>query len=415
MERLTSAQRLGPASLAECEKIDTLMLHDWLEDIAPDAFGDRCRPKMVYTGRHFQLDLPFETIPTEGGCDTGMMPGMIYRRVKDGRYEPLEEIPESDDLFEDFNEPSSLRYGRSEDENEPVFRPLTITGERFDSIAGLDEAKDLMYNHLMLPMKHPELFDRFGLETSTGVLLYGPPGTGKTMLARAVASEMDAKFYSIKSSDIRSCWVGASERNLRVLFETARQDERAVIFFDDFDSLGRRRGNSGEPWQSDLINELLVQMQGVERHKGCIMVLAATNRPWDVDSALKRSGRFTARIYVGLPGFEAREKMIRDRIEGIPYAVDLDIGYVARMTEGYNGADVDEVCRTAKMHRVLMMDSGSKTDRLTQEDFDYALSKVYTSVSKKDLREMDMYRRTGQDPREEEYVSKNDDKIEGYS
>ena len=415
LESLSGVERVGPFSLSECNRIDNLVLRDSLEEISPDAFGELCKPKKLYIERHFNLDLPFGFVDADGNDAEEPMPGFVYRRRKDGKYEPLEEIPPRDSPFDEFEEASRIRYGYGEEEDPPRYRPISITGEGFDKIAGLDEAKDLMYCNLILPAKQPEIFDRFELNTCPGVLLYGPPGTGKTMLARAVASEANAKFYSIKSSDIRDCWVGGSEKNLRALFETARRDERAVIFFDDFDSLGRQRGYAAEPWQSDLINELLVQMQGVERHKGNVMVLAATNRPWDVDSALKRSGRFTARIYVGLPDRAARERIIRNRIEGIPHAVELDLAHVATMTEGYNGADVDEVCRTAKMHRVVMIDSGSKTDRITQDDFDYALSKVFTSVSERDMKEMENYRRTGYGPGEgEEYVPKKD-KLEGYS
>lgn len=410
VEKLDGVERMGTSCLAECYMIDALVLQDTLEDIAPDAFGDRCRPKRLFVERHFDLDLPFEFCRDDD--EEGLMPGFIYRRMKDGRYEALEPLPPREHPFDEFEEPSRLSYEVGMEDDEMQFRPITVNGEGFDRIAGLEEAKELMYRNLILPAKHPELFDRFELETCSGVLLYGPPGTGKTMLARAVASEVDAKFYNIKSTDIRDCYVGESEKNLRRLFATTRRDERAVIFFDDFDSLGRMRGHDGEPWQSDLINELLVEMQGVERHKGNIMVLAATNRPWDIDSALKRSGRFTAHIYVGLPNREARETIIRKRIGSIPHAVDLDLGYVASKTEGYNGADVEEVCRTAKMHRVCMMDSGSTTDRITSEDFEYALSKVYSSVSKKDMKDMETYRRTGT-LTEEEYVPK-DDKPEGY-
>ena len=416
LERLTGVERLEPGCLADCDKIDALVLHDCIEDIAPDAFGDLCRPKKLYIDKNFDCDLPFSFWAAEDGGRGEMETGNIYRRRKDGTYEKIDVIPPHEDPFGEFCGPERIAYGDdSLDVEDMDFRPVSVAGACFDSIAGLEDAKALMYQNLVLPAKHPDLFDRFDLETTSGVLLYGPPGTGKTMLARAVASEMDAKFYSVKSTDIRSCWVGNSEKNIRRLFETAREDQRAVIFFDDFDSLGRSRGTHGEPWQSDLIDEILVQMQGVERHKGNLMVLAATNRPWDIDSALKRSGRFTNQIYVGLPNVDAREKIIRNRISGVPHAVELDLRDVAIRTEGYNGADVEEVCRTAKMHRILQMDSGSTTDRITAEDFEYALSSVYSSVSKKDVRDMENYRRTGGDPDAEEYVPDKKDSVPGYS
>ena len=311
-----------------------------------------------------------------------------------------------EDWLEDLSYPQFNVLG--DDDSEPQgFRPVKVTDTRFSDIAGLEDAKELMYNNLILPAKHPELFDRFDMEGNTGVLLYGPPGTGKTMLARAVASEMDAKFYSIKSTDIRNCYVGKSEENIRELFETARNDGKAVIFFDDFDSLGRARGNSSEPWQSDLIDEILVQMQGIEKHSGRLMVLAATNRPWEIDSALMRSGRFSTHIHVGLPGPEAREKIISNRLSRIPHSDDIDIKVLARMTDGYNAADVEEVCRTAKMRRISQIDSGEGANEVTTEDFDFALSRVHSSVSRKDLQDIEEYRETGCTPGSEVYKTKD--------
>ncbi len=296
--------------------------------------------------------------------------------------------------------------GRDED-NGRGFRPMKVADTRFHDIAGLEEAKEQMYASLILPSKHPELFDRYGLEGNTGVLLYGPPGTGKTMLARAVASETDAKFYSVNPTDIRNAYVGRSEKNIRELFETAREDEKAVIFFDDFDSLGRSRGNSSEPWQTDMIDEILVQMQGIEEHNGKLMVLAATNRPWEIDSALMRSGRFSTHIHVGLPNREARETILRNSISKIPHAEDIDLAYVAVKTEGFNAADVEEVCRTAKMHRIQIIDSGSDVQDLCMEDLEFALSRVHSSVSSKDLKDIESYMATGSSPDSGNYFKKD--------
>ena len=411
--QLRGVEVLAPYCMAECSLVDAIYFHDSLEEVSQDAFGEGCRPKKLHIDRHFCCELPFEFI---GADDDGIsIRGKVFRRTKDGKYEFLDILPPLEHPFEEYETESVLIYGKDTEDEPDGFRPVNVTGASFDEIAGLDEAKETIYRHMVLPAKHPDLFDRFDLEASTGMLLYGPPGTGKTMLARAVASEIDAKFYSIKSTDIRNCFVGASEENIRVLFETARKDERAVIFFDDFDSLGRTRGNRGEPWQSDLIDEILVQMQGVERHKGNLMVLAATNRPWEIDSALMRSGRFGTHVYVELPNIDAREKIIRNRISKVPHSESVDFRYIASRTDGYNGADVEEVCKTAKMRRIHLIDSGDPVKEITPEDFEYALSRVYSSVSKKDLREIENYRRTGGDPDSEEYVPENKDSVPGYS
>ena len=410
--RLMGVENLAPSCMAECRNIDAIHLHDCLESVAPDAFGETCRPKKVYVDTNFDCGLPFgismDDLDVDPHCG-----GAIFRRKRDGKYEFIGVMPPSEERVDEFDEPSVLMYGDREAE-ESQFRPVKVDDTGFGDIAGLEDAKDAIYRSLILPAKNPDLFDRFGLETSTGVLLYGPPGTGKTMLARAVASEVDAKFYSIKSSDIRDCYVGESEENIRKLFETARNDKRAVIFFDDFDSLGRSRGNGHEPWQSDLIDELLVQMQGIEKHHGSLIVLAATNRPWEIDSALMRSGRFSTHIHVGLPNTDAREIIIRNSVSNVPLADDVDMGYVASKTEGYNGADVEEMCKAAKMRRICLIDAGDSTERITASDFEYALSTVHSSVSRKDLREIEKYRRTGGDPDSEEDYVPAEGRLPGY-
>ena len=413
---LRGVEVLAPGCLSESNNLSSIYFHDALEEVSPDAFGTVCRPKKLFIDRNFECTLPFGFLSKKGEpLEDRAVPGHVFRRQSDGTYRS---IGKCRDVYQPFDEMMSARermfYGVESEET--AFRPLKVTDTTFGDIAGLEDAKDLMYKHLILPSKHPELFERFDMEASTGVLLYGPPGTGKTMLARAVASEMDAKFYSIKSTDIRNCYVGESENNIKSLFETARKGGKSVIFFDDFDSIGRERGNSSEPWQSDLIDEILVQMQGLEKHNGNLMVLAATNRPWDIDSALLRSGRFSTLIHVGLPNREAREQIVRHRMGGIPHSKDLDFQCIAERTEGYNAADVEELCTAAKLRRISLMDSGESTDEITSEDFEFALSRVHSSVSQRDLRDIENYRRTGNGPGREDgtYVPK-DDKIDGYN
>ena len=391
---LVGIRRLETHCLAECRYLDMLKLHNCLEFVAEDAFGEECRPKKLDVDTGFDCKVPFRLVDSDDLSDCRNIGGKVYLRGRNGEYRQIAVREQPEDPFSEYEEPDFEMIGR-DDPAEMKFKPVKVTDTGFDDIAGLDYAKDMMYRHLILPAKHPELFEKFDLEGNTGILLYGPPGTGKTMLARAVASEMDAKFYSIKSTDIRNCYVGESENNIRRLFETARQDTKAVIFFDDFDSLGRARGNNGEPWQSDLIDEILVQMQGIEKNSNNLMVLAATNRPWEIDSALMRSGRFSTHIHVGLPNNKARETIICSRMSKVPHADDLDICSLVSRTEGYNAADVDEMCKTAKMHRVVMMDSGDNVSVVTMDDFEYALSKVHSSVSKKDLRDIEEYMRSG--------------------
>ncbi len=405
--------RLGPCCFADCDSLFELTLHNCIESISMDAFGKGCRPKKLIVEKDIECPIPFTLTDWKGKkMREGKEGGYLYRHEEGDIYSALGKWREPSIHSDDLDDIRRIAYNDDDEVN--VFRPIKVTDTSFDDIAGLEDAKELIYRHLILPSKHPDLFKRFDLDAGTGVLLYGPPGTGKTMLARAIASEIDAKFYSIKTTDIRDCFVGNSEKNIRALFEAARKNSRAVIFFDDFDSLGRGRGNSSEPWQSDLIDELLLQMQGIERYSSRLIVLAATNRPWEIDSALMRSGRFSTHIHVGLPNAQAREKILRNRLSRIPHRDDIDFGSFANMTEGYNAADIEEVCKTAKMRRISLIDSGDKDCEVRSEDVDYALTIVHSSVSRKDLDEIEQYRRFGNlIDNDEIYIPKEDRPI-GY-
>ena len=195
------------------------------------------------------------------------------------------------------------------DPKNPVFskyRPVMETGVTFADIAGLEDVKEAIRELIITPFRRADLYKRFGMETGGGVLLYGPPGTGKTMLAQAIATEVDAAFFSVKGSDLISKYVGESEQNVKKLFKAARSLPVSVIFFDEFEVIGRARGNDLQPWSDKLLSELLAQMQGFEKSEGTLLVLAATNMPWTIDSALLRPGRFNRKIYVSLPDSPAR-------------------------------------------------------------------------------------------------------------
>ena len=203
-----------------------------------------------------------------------------------------------------------ISMAQSFDPKNPVFskyRPVMETGVTFADIAGLEDVKEAIRELIITPFRRADLYKRFGMETGGGVLLYGPPGTGKTMLAQAIATEVDAAFFSVKGSDLISKYVGESEQNVKKLFKAARSLPVSVIFFDEFEVIGRARGNDLQPWSDKLLSELLAQMQGFEKSEGTLLVLAATNMPWTIDSALLRPGRFNRKIYVSLPDPEARE------------------------------------------------------------------------------------------------------------
>ncbi|TRM65144.1 AAA-domain-containing protein [Schizophyllum amplum] len=221
---------------------------------------------------------------------------------------------------------------------------------KWDDVAGLDGAKAALKEAVILPIKFPHLFT--GKRTPwRGILLYGPPGTGKSYLAKAVATEAKSTFFSVSSSDLVSKWQGDSERLVKQLFQLARESKPAIIFIDEIDSLAGSR-NEGESEGSRRIKtEFLVQMNGVGHDDTGVLVLGATNIPWQLDNAIKR--RFEKRIYIPLPGPEARRHMFQLNVGTTPCQLSqADYRLLAEKTEGYSGSDISIVVRDALMQPV---------------------------------------------------------------
>ncbi|KAL1703504.1 P-loop containing nucleoside triphosphate hydrolase protein [Schizophyllum commune] len=221
---------------------------------------------------------------------------------------------------------------------------------RWDDVAGLDGAKAALKEAVILPIKFPHLF--VGKRTPwRGILLYGPPGTGKSYLAKAVATEAKSTFFSVSSSDLVSKWQGDSERLVKQLFQLARESKPAIIFIDEIDSLAGSR-NEGESEGSRRIKtEFLVQMNGVGHDDTGVLVLGATNIPWQLDNAIKR--RFEKRIYIPLPGAEARRQMFQLNVGTTPCQLTAaDYKLLADKTDGYSGSDISIVVRDALMQPV---------------------------------------------------------------
>ena len=259
------------------------------------------------------------------------------------------------------------------------FETADIPTDTFDDVIGLDEAKEAIRIKMIYPMDHGELYAALGKKAGGGVLLYGPPGTGKTMLARAAANEAKAAFFSVKCSDIVSKWVGESEKNIAALFEAARKRDRAVIFFDELDSLFYKRG--GDVHNDRRVNELLQQIDGFSGAKAGLTVLGATNNPEAVDDAAMRSGRFSQKIYIPLPDASARKKMIAVRLAKTRVDGEIDIDYIVSRTDGFSGADVAELIDRATDEPLRRSLSSGKVDGLTMLDVRSALEKVKPSVS----------------------------------
>lgn len=266
---------------------------------------------------------------------------------------------------------------------------------RFDQVAGLHDVKEAINLRVIYPFRHPDVAERFHKSAGGGMLLYGPPGTGKTMIAKAVATELDAQFLNVKSSNIMSQWVGVAERNLARLFEIARRYPISVVFLDETEALvGKRGGHSTV--MNRVIPEFLSQVDGLDPKQNCILLLGATNRPWDMDEAALRTGRFGEKFYVGLPDVASREQILHFNLDGIPAAADVDLAALARDLDGYSGADIAGVANKATDYPWLRQIRSGADAVVTREDLDAARRGVSPSVTSAMLEKYRRFRDGGQ-------------------
>eukprot|EP00485_Elphidium_margaritaceum_P003959 CAMPEP_0202686566 /NCGR_PEP_ID=MMETSP1385-20130828/2315_1 /ASSEMBLY_ACC=CAM_ASM_000861 /TAXON_ID=933848 /ORGANISM="Elphidium margaritaceum" /LENGTH=426 /DNA_ID=CAMNT_0049341167 /DNA_START=42 /DNA_END=1318 /DNA_ORIENTATION=- len=229
---------------------------------------------------------------------------------------------------------------------------------KWDDVAGLETAKSLLKEAVILPIKFPQLFQG-KRKPWAGILLYGPPGTGKSYLAKAVATEANnSTFFSVSSSDLVSKYVGESEKLVKNLFEMARDQKPSIIFIDEVDSLASKRGDNEQDNTRRIKTEFLVQMQGVGKDTRGVLTLGATNCPWDLDPAIRR--RFTKRVYIPLPEKEARQVMFKIHIGTTPNSLtDKDYVVLADKTDGFSGSDISAVVQDALMEPVRTMQTAT--------------------------------------------------------
>jgi transitional endoplasmic reticulum ATPase len=211
----------------------------------------------------------------------------------------------------------------------------------------MEAAKQALREAVELPLTRPDIFTRFKVEPPKGILLFGPPGTGKTLLAKAVATESKANFIAVRGAEVMSKWVGESEKIVAEIFRRARQAAPAILFIDELDSLAPLRGTGLDSRVSErIVNQLLVELDGLEELEG-VVVLAATNRPDMLDPALLRAGRFDIYIYTPPPDSRTRQAIFVVHTRGMPLSKDVDLAQLAKLTEGFTGADIKNVCRRA--------------------------------------------------------------------
>jgi transitional endoplasmic reticulum ATPase len=260
----------------------------------------------------------------------------------------------------------------------------------YEDIGGLGPQIQKVREMVELPLRHPEVFRKIGIEPPKGILLHGPPGTGKTLLAKAVANETQSAFYSIGGPEVMSKFHGQSEENLREVFQKARDNAPAILFIDEVDSIAPKREDAGEV-ERRVVAQLLSLMDGLEE-RGRVVVLAATNRPDDLDPALRRPGRFDREIEIGVPDPAARLAILQVHTRGMPLAKDVDLKAEAQRTNGFVGADLAALCREAALVAVrrvipdIDLESGELPpevlDKLqvTREDLDAAFAQMTPSA-----------------------------------
>src|SRR6476620_11745930 len=261
----------------------------------------------------------------------------------------------------------------------------------YDDLGGMRDTIDALREMVELPLRHPELFQRLGVDPPKGVLLHGPPGTGKTLLARAVANESSAKFFHIAGPEIMGSAYGESERRLREIFEQAAQSAPSIIFIDEIDSIAPKRGQVTGEAEKRLVAQLLTLLDGMEPRQNTV-VIAATNRPEALDEALRRPGRFDREIVIGVPDQPGRREILGIHTRGMPLGADVDLDDLARRTFGFVGADIAALTREAALEAVRrimpklnLADATIPTeilDALSVEDHDFenALKRVQPSA-----------------------------------
>jgi transitional endoplasmic reticulum ATPase len=285
-----------------------------------------------------------------------------------------------------------------EDAYKPEEGQQEVSDIHYEDIGGLGRELQLVREMIELPLRHPEIFERLGIQPPKGVLLYGPPGTGKTLIAKAVANEVDAHFITLSGPEIMSKYYGESEKGLREKFEEAEQNAPAIIFIDEIDSIAPKREETKGEVERRIVAQLLSLMEGL-KGRGQVIVIAATNLPDAIDPALRRGGRFDREIEIGIPDKKGRLEIFQVHSRGVPLADDVKIEEYANSTHGFVGADIALLVKEAAMHALRKVIPQIKIDedipnevldqlRVTNEDFAEARKHVEPSAMREVLVEV---------------------------
>ena len=337
--------------------------------------GDSIRPQPAQESAGGPDPVPGPDQPLPTATPSAAVPAPPTQRASGHDYEEFDWDAAARDLGEIL--PPMFLDG-DEELTEPAF-DVEASTVRLADVGGMAQVKKRLEAAFLAPMRNPELSRLYGKSLKGGLLLYGPPGCGKTFLARAIAGELGAAFFSVTLADVLDMYIGQSERNLSEIFATARRNAPCVLFLDEVDALGQRRSQLRSNSMRGTVNQLLSELDGVGAQNEGVFVLAATNAPWDVDVALRRPGRFDRTVLVLPPDQSAREAILRHHLKGRPVS-KIDLGAAAKRTEGYSGADLAHVCETAA-ERALMDSAVSGTVRMIEmRDIEAAMGEVRPSI-----------------------------------
>jgi AAA+ superfamily predicted ATPase len=318
---------------------------------------------------------------------------LMARAVGGARPEPRFDWTQAEEQLADVVQPRFVTSGDISDDTgartadgpgEPVEPPgfeVRASSVRLADVGGMIEVKKRLEAAFLAPMRNPELRAAYGKSLRGGLLLYGPPGCGKTFIARALAGELGARFLSVGLNDVLDMWIGSSERNLHEVFVTALRAAPCVLFLDEIDALGHKRSQLRNSAMRGAVNQLLTELDGVraEQDGSGVFVLAATNHPWDVDSALRRPGRFDRTVLVSPPDEPARATILEYHLRNRPIA-GIDTRALAKRTHGFSGADLAHLCETAT-ERALLDSVASGTVRMIgMDDLIAGLAEIKPSI-----------------------------------
>lgn len=301
---------------------------------------------------------------------------------------------------------------------------VEVPNTTWKDIGGLEGVKKELQEMIQYPVEYPDKFLKFGMSPSRGVLFYGPPGCGKTLLAKAIANECQANFISIKGPELLTMWFGESESNVRDVFDKARAAAPCVLFFDELDSIAKSRGGgiSDAGGAADrVINQILTEMDGMGNKKN-VFIIGATNRPDIIDSAILRPGRLDQLIYIPLPDEKSREAILKANLRKSPLAPDVDLQYLAKVTHGYSGADLTEICQRAckaairesieqeikrekerakdgAVDAAMDVEESDPVPEIRRDHFEEAMKYARKSVSETDIRKYELFANTLQQSR----------------